>query len=48
MRQTILTSILFISSTASTIAIFHLASIAPLANEMPAHFKQPLAQQHLL
>ncbi len=48
MRQTILTSMLFISSAAGTIAIFHLASIAPLANGMPAYFKQHLAKQHLL
>jgi hypothetical protein len=48
MRQIILTYVLLISSAASTIAIFHLTSIVPLVNGMPAHFKQPLAKHRLL
>ena len=48
MRRTILTYILLISSALSTIAIFHLASIAPLVNGMPVHFKQPLAKHRSL
>lgn len=40
MRQTLLTCILFVSSVAGTMVVFHLSEIAPSMSGMSIHFSQ--------
>lgn len=48
MRQTILTCILFVSSVAGTMVIFHLSTIAPSMNDMAVYFSQNSEKHHSL